>query len=65
MSDLIKKRVDESIGKTATVFLLNGWRYEGKITNSDETFLEILDFRTNSYKLIRFTEIKDCEIKKT
>ena len=62
MSDLIKERVVKSIGKTATVFLVNGWRYKGKITNSDETFLEIVDYKTNSYKLIRFSEIKDCEI---
>ena len=63
MSDLIKKRVSESVGKVAKIFLHNSFRYEGKITNFDETYLEILDFRSNAYKIISFIDIKDLEIK--
>lgn len=62
MSDIVKERVENSIGKIAKVFLHNGFRYEGKITNSDEQYVEILDFKTNAYKLIQFIDIKDCEV---
>lgn len=63
MSELIKKRVRESIGKEVLVFLLNNFRYEGKLTNFDEEYFEMLDFKTNSYKLIRMDQIKDLEVK--
>jgi len=62
MSELIKKRVSESVGKHTKIFLMNGWRYEGKITNFDEKYVEMLDFKTNSYKIIQFEDIKDCEV---
>ena len=64
MSEIIINRAKESIGKEAKVFLKNGFRYFGKITNSDEEWLEILDYKFNSYKLIRFDNILDVEIKK-
>lgn len=44
------------------IFLNNGWRYEGKITNCDDDFVEILDFKINGYKIIKFIDIKDCEV---
>jgi len=62
MSEIIKKRVSESVGKEAKIFLQNGWRYAGKITNSDEKYVELLDSKTDSYKIIQFIDIKDCEI---
>lgn len=62
MSELIKKRVSESIGKEIKIFLNNGWRYSGKITNSDEKYVELLDYKTSSYKIIKFEDIKDCEV---
>jgi len=63
MSEIIKKRISESIGKDIKIFLNNGWRYAGKITNSDEKCIEILDYKTNSYKIINILDIKDCEVK--
>lgn len=63
MSELIKERVKNSVGKVAKIFLHNGFRYEGKITNFDEQYVEILDFKTNSYKIIQFIDIKDMEVK--
>lgn len=63
MSELLRKRVSESVGKVAKVFLHNGFRYEGKITNYDETYLEVLDFKTNAYKILSFSDIKDLEVK--
>lgn len=63
MSELIKKRVNESIGKTVLIFLYNNFRFEGKITACDDECLEILDFRTGSYRLIKFNEIKEAEVR--
>jgi len=62
MSELIKKRMSESVGKEVKIFLHNGWRYAGKVTNVDEKYIEILDTKTNSYKIIEFIDIKDCEV---
>jgi len=63
MSEIIRDRLKQSIGKEATIFLTNGFRYSGKITNCDETYVEILDYKINSYKLIRIENINDAEIK--
>jgi small nuclear ribonucleoprotein (snRNP)-like protein len=62
MSEIIRNRASESLGKEVKIFLMNGWRYAGKLLNCDDDFLEILDTRTSSYKMIRITEIKDMEI---
>ena len=64
MSDIIKKRVSESVGKEIKIFLHNGFRYAGKITNTDEKYVELLDYKTSSYKIINFDDIKDCEVGK-
>lgn len=63
MSEIIKKRLSNSVGKTVLVFLHNNFRYEGKVTNCDEAYLEILDFKTNSYKIISLKEIKEIEVR--
>jgi len=63
MSEIIRDRVMNSIGKVAKIFLYNGFRYEGKITNADNEFIELLDFRTNAYKIINLKDIKDMEVK--
>ncbi len=59
----MNERLKESVGKTIKIFLINNFHYEGKLTNLDETFLELLDFKTNSYKLIRVREIKEIEVR--
>lgn len=63
MREILKKRASESIGKTIKIFLNNGWRYEGKVTGSDEEYIEIVDYKTSSYKIIKFEDIKDLEVK--
>lgn len=63
MSEIIKKRVSESVSKEIKIFLNNGWRYAGKITNCDEKYVEILDYKTSSYKIIDFEDIKDVEVR--
>ena len=62
MSEIIKKRVSESKGKNTKIFLHNGFRFEGKITGFDEKYIEILDFRSNAFKIIEFCDIKDIEV---
>ena len=64
MSEIIKKRVSESIGNEIKIFLHNGYRYEGKITNCDDKYIEILDYKSKSYKIIEILDVKDMEIKK-
>ena len=62
MSELIKDRLRESLSKEVKIFLNNGFRYAGKLTNTDDDFCEILDYKSQAYKLIRFVDIKDCEV---
>jgi hypothetical protein len=54
--------VSESVGKAAKIFLHNGFRYAGKITNFDDKYVEIIDFKSGAYKIIEFCDIKDCEV---
>lgn len=63
MSEIIRKRASESLGKEVLVFLYNNFRFEGKLINADETYLEILDKRSSSYKIIKIEEIKEMEVR--
>jgi sRNA-binding regulator protein Hfq len=62
MSEIIKKRVSESIGKEIKIFLHNGFRFAGKIINCDEKYIEILDYRSRTYKIINISDVKDLEV---
>jgi len=64
MSEIIQKRLKESEGKTITIFLQNNFRFTGKCLNSDENYLEILDYKTDSIKVFKLAEIKELEIGK-
>ena len=60
----MKKRLEDSIGKIAKIILKsNHWKYEGKITNFDNKYLEILDFVSNSYKVVDVEDILTLEVK--
>lgn len=63
MSEIIKNRASESIGKEVKVFTNNNFRYAGKLTNCDDQYLEILDRIIGGYKIIKFCDIKDLEVK--
>lgn len=63
MSEIIKERLIKSLGKEVKIFLHNGFRYAGKLTNFDDNYIEILDYRSSSYKIIYTNEIKDMEVK--
>ena len=65
MSELIKERIKKSIGKRILLYLKsNNFRFEGKITNYDDLYFEILDFKTNSYKIFGYGEVGELEIKR-
>lgn len=63
MNDIIKKRLKESEGKTILIFLHNNFRYTGKCLGSDENYVEILDYKTDSIMVINISEIKMVEVK--
>ena len=60
MSEIISERLKKSIGKQAKIFLNNGFRYEGKITNCDDTFVEVLE--PQGYKIIPIKDISDVDV---
>lgn len=62
MGEVIIERLKNSIGKKAKIYLNNGFRFAGEITNCDNKFVEVLDDISSSYKLILLTEIKDAEV---
>ena len=62
MSEIINKRASESLGKEVTIFLQNGFRFKGKLTNADAEYLEVLDYVSNGYKIIKIEEIKEMEV---
>lgn len=61
MSEIIIKRVKQSIGKFVTIFLKNGFRYSGKITNCDEDYVEILEER-HGLKIIQLIDISELNV---
>ena len=57
--EIIKKKLCESRGKTITVFLKNDFRFTGKCLNSDDKYLEILDYKTENIRIFEIHEIKE------
>lgn len=62
VSEIIIKRANESKGKRIKIFLNNDFKFEGKLTNSDEVYLEILDDRSGNFKIIQLIDIKEMEV---
>ena len=44
------------------IFLENGFRYYGKITNCDDYYVEILDYKSNSYIVLEIKNIDNIEV---
>lgn len=61
MSEIICERLKRSVGKNAVVYLENGFRFGGKISNCDDIWLEILE-PAGKYKLIKIEHIYDADI---
>jgi len=61
-SDVKIESLRKAISKDATLFMQNGFRYSGKLLNSDENYVEILDYKSSKIKVLEIIEIKDFEI---
>lgn len=48
--------------KNLKVFLKNGFKYEGRLKAICEDFLDILDFKLGTSKIIRIEDIADLEV---
>ena len=59
----MKKRMKESVSKDVKIILQNNYIYFGKLTGYDERYLEILDYKTNTFHVIDVGNIKDFEVK--
>ena len=59
----MKKRMKESINKEVKIVLQNNYRYAGKLTNCDDKYLELLDYKSNSYHVFRLDHVKDFEVR--
>lgn len=63
MEDVIRKRLNESLGKDIKIILKStGWKYKGKLLNIDDKYIEMLDFVSNSYKVVEINNILECEV---
>jgi len=62
MSEVIKSRLSGMIGKEITVFLKSGLKFFGKLTNLDDKYIEVLDYKTSSYKIIILDDISDLNV---
>jgi sRNA-binding regulator protein Hfq len=62
MNEIIKKRMSESVGKEIKIFLNNGFRFAGKVTNCDEKYIEILDYVSKAYKIIDIDQVNNIEV---
>lgn len=63
MNEEMIKRMNEFKGKDITIFLKNGFHYFGRLLSNDEKWVEILDYKTNSFRLFSFDDISNFEIK--
>ncbi len=63
MEEIMKKRIIESVNKDIKIVLQNNFIYAGKLTGCDETYLEILDYKSNSFHICKLDNIKDLEVK--
>lgn len=61
---VITERIKQSIGKEVIIFLNNGFKYSGKVTNFDENKVEILRtyLEPSRYKIIDISDIKDMDV---
>ena len=64
MSEVMRERLKKSKGKFVRIFLKNNFRYEGKITNCDNKFVEILDRKLQDFKVIEIDKISDINLLK-
>lgn len=62
ISKIMIDRLKASIGCNAVLFLHNGFRHEGKITNCDDQYVELLLTKNSKYKVQEINQISDADI---
>ena len=62
MEQSIKERIKQSIGLEVKIYLKNGFRFAGRLTGADDIFIELLDYKSNSYKIIGYGEVSNLDI---
>jgi hypothetical protein len=62
MSELLIKRLNNSIGLEGILYLCNGFRFECKILSCDNEFVEIYDLKKSRVKIIKISEISEVDL---
>ena len=60
MSEIVRERVKQSIGKYVKIFLKNGFKFEGKITKCDDKYVEILE--EENYKILQLVDVSEIKV---
>lgn len=61
MSDLLAHRLKNSEGRRIRLFLINGFKFEGKIVDCDDTYL-VIDEPNRGERMVRISDIKGYDI---
>ena len=63
VSEVVKNRLKNSVGKYAEIFLIEtNFVYRGKISGCDDDYVEIIQNHNSKFKLIKLSSIKDAEV---
>ena len=61
VSEILITKLKSSVGLSGIIFLENGFRFESKILNCDDEFVEIYDIKKSSNKFIRLSQIAEVD----
>lgn len=59
MEGILHEKLKTNVGKNIVIFLKNNFRFEGKLLNYDNKFIDIFDNHKNHSILINVLEIKE------
>ncbi len=63
ISELVKISLKESVGLHILFFIMNGYRFEGKVLACDDVYLKYFDSKKNCIRLQKLEEIQEVELK--
>jgi hypothetical protein len=49
-------------GRIVKIFLINNYKYEGRIEAAFQDFVQIFDYKLQRMKIIRISQISDMEV---
>lgn len=64
MEDIMKKKLQENIGKNILIVQQNNFVYRGSVIDFDDSCVEFLDFKSDTVHVIRYDWIKHLELSK-